>query len=733
MIAKQVIFKDDESRRGSRGGGKDTSQAEARQIGKSLSLPRGPGKGYRASRKGPARGPRPPALSIGQHRQHFTRNIEYLVRGDKMPDGSRPFDQDGNGRVSEIHLLNIPGQPTDRPTKANDLRRAGEWMSQTASQNTRIADSAAWHFVLGAAPEDTETIKQHPDFWKDTAARALKTLGMEHHQAALVVHQDAGHPHAHLLVNRVDPISQRAMNPWNPVIRLERTMREIEKEYGLHQVQGRHVDAQTLGPIPRSQPIPKLRSQLDRIDEEQWVRQIRKKLKDKPFSTAKSWGDLEKRLKKDGLRLQAEGRGLQLTGKFKRADGQEVNAVAKLSKIAGKAGNREALEARFGRAWAGYLSADVKAPSQKPQMQSLTPPTSSPSPSNPRRLNKTPFERFAKFFTPQTTLATAQNLSEVPFLNQRKDNENGSIAPNSTSSTHQSNIKPSSVRASSQSADCVPELRGRALARDAKRREVLLSGDAFDQLEHLRTDPAARLRRTGNDEELKAVKEAEEKEKKRFEEERATFLRSLLQRPARVAQNPNLYPGAAHSQDLREALRRVSDVELTESNRITEQALQQAQARLANMKRDDPARLNLMDEVFQRQDALKMINRAAAVRGVAFPPALAVEPPKPPPSTQQAKIAALRLPHHLSPHEKAKTVSGFGFDSCLIVEVYSATYKQLEIEKKLNGPDHALARLELDGGLKALADEAKQRGLELPVMQPVKAPKLFKFLGWGID
>lgn len=360
MIAKKIIAPDADDRR-KRGSSRD---ADAATRALARPLPAGTGRGWRAGRTGHATGPRPPGWSVSQHRAAFRQNIEYLIRGDKQPDGSRPYPNDGSGRVSEIHVWNVPG--LDGQRNAAELRRATDWMSDSAGLNRQLASSAVLHYQLAAAPEDRDKIDRTPGFWRAVGSQALQSLDLEHHQAAIVVHADTDHPHCHLIVNRVDPITARAANPWNDVIRLERAMRQVEQKFGLRSVQGRHVDAQTLRPIPRQRPIPKTRPVSNRIAEEEVARDWRRRLADKPFSTAKTWDELAARLAESGLHLETSGRGLRIAGDFTSPNGKAKPVALKLSKIAGKSGNREQLESRFGQTFTAWLA------SQSPQATTAT-------------------------------------------------------------------------------------------------------------------------------------------------------------------------------------------------------------------------------------------------------------------------------------------------------------------------------------------------------------------------
>ena len=146
---------------------------------------------------------------------------------------------------------------------------------------------------------------------QDVADRVLADLGLAEHQALMVAHQDRAHPHVHLMVNRVHPETGVAWERWQDRPRIERTLRELERELGLREVAGRlyQLDGQEA-------PEPALltsgeRRQAERTGEPAFPDRVRAHLPE--LRAARSWTELEDRLAAHGLRLERKGQGLVIT------------------------------------------------------------------------------------------------------------------------------------------------------------------------------------------------------------------------------------------------------------------------------------------------------------------------------------------------------------------------------------------------------------------------------------
>lgn len=206
-------------------------------------------------------------------------------------------------------------------------------MRATAEQNRRV-EKPVYHLSLSAAPGERFDREQ----WEQIAGRVLKELGLEEHQALLVAHDDKNHQHIHLVVNRVHAETLRAWDPFRDYPKIEKALREIERDFGLREVPGHHYRLpEHARPERGEERTSGERRQAERSGEVVEFDRIQGQAR--PILTqAKSWAELEARLGKKGLRIEAKGRGLVVT------DGaREVKA----SRIAREA-SRGHLEKRLG-------------------------------------------------------------------------------------------------------------------------------------------------------------------------------------------------------------------------------------------------------------------------------------------------------------------------------------------------------------------------------------------------
>src|SRR5690606_14475178 len=67
----------------------------------------------------------------------------------------------------------------------------------------------------------------------------LEANGFNQHQYIMFCHKDAGHPHFHILVNRIG-YDGSVVSDSNDYQRSEKVLRDLEKKYNLTQVVGSH-------------------------------------------------------------------------------------------------------------------------------------------------------------------------------------------------------------------------------------------------------------------------------------------------------------------------------------------------------------------------------------------------------------------------------------------------------------------------------------------------------------
>ena len=162
----------------------------------------------------------------------FDALARYLARGRS---GGEPE------RVAWSASRNLP---TDDPELAGKIMRA------TAAQNVRVKQPV-YHLALSFDPSD----QVDRPAMERIADRVIAALELQDHQVLIVSHRDRGHPHMHLLVNRVHPETGLVWNRWQDRAVIQQVLREQEEALGLRIVPGRLAvrEQPTLDVITESQ------------------------------------------------------------------------------------------------------------------------------------------------------------------------------------------------------------------------------------------------------------------------------------------------------------------------------------------------------------------------------------------------------------------------------------------------------------------------------------------------
>jgi hypothetical protein len=188
----------------------------------------------------------------------------------------------------------------------DDPELAAVLMQATADDNPRV-EVPVYHLTINFDPHDPVT----PAEMQAVADRVLGDLGLADHQALLVAHQDRAHPHVHVMVNRVHPETGVAWERWQDRPRIERTLRELERELGLREVAGRLYQLDGQEPPEPARLTSGERRQAERTGEPAFPDRVRAHLPE--LRAARSWTELEERLAAHGLRLERKGQGLVIT------------------------------------------------------------------------------------------------------------------------------------------------------------------------------------------------------------------------------------------------------------------------------------------------------------------------------------------------------------------------------------------------------------------------------------
>lgn len=331
-VAIKITYDDDDVWRAKLGRFRDYDPAYAALVRKRIKLPSGR---YRWSQV--RVGPRPlTAPCKSWHSRFFLAAARYLIS---------PSDDEHSLRVAWAESINIPGF-SDRRLTRDEVVRAADWMAETAALNTTAYRPAILHYVISFDPKDRKNINRR--LLRRVGREAIKRLKMTEHQALIVCHKDKAHPHLHIVLNRIHPVTAKPHHPWRDLLRLEQLMRQTEQFYGLRSVQGRHYDLQGQPLEPNAVRPPKRRRSANDIVA------LRAKLdRENPFQEANTWDDLLVRLRKHGLRLRRRENGLRLVD-------VETGRSAETFKVFGPDAKYEKLVGCFGEpfeAWQSRINA----------------------------------------------------------------------------------------------------------------------------------------------------------------------------------------------------------------------------------------------------------------------------------------------------------------------------------------------------------------------------------------
>ncbi|TCS61597.1 relaxase/mobilization nuclease domain-containing protein [Varunaivibrio sulfuroxidans] len=355
MITKKIMRRDDDHNRVGRGCSKD-EEAALRELTRTrpnsqFKIGAGSRSGSRTKTKRRQVNRTLEPRMRAQHKRDFRQLTAYLVEGRESKNGERAAPS-GEGRVEFAAAFNTNFFDGERLT-AEQISQVAEQMGETAALNTRMQQSASLHYVVSLPASDRK--KATSEFWNEYTREALNALGMTEHQALLVVHCDTGSPHMHLAINKVHPTSARVNDPSFDLVKLQALNRNFEKRYGLKVTPGRWIDPKTGNAYDWEKVrtgeiiLPRKRRNKSPASMKKFAREVAENLgQTKPFSTAKSWDELENALQKHRYYLRAEGRGMVI----ENSAGDEC----KLTQVSGKGLGREKLQQRFRMTWERYRS-----------------------------------------------------------------------------------------------------------------------------------------------------------------------------------------------------------------------------------------------------------------------------------------------------------------------------------------------------------------------------------------
>ena len=248
----------------------------------------------------------------------FSSLLAYLMRGKKGDERER------------VEWTSTRGLPFDNPSIVPAMMQA------LADQAPRV-QKPVYHLSISLDPKE----RLDRAGFEKVVDCTLCDLGLEEHQAILVAHNDREHQHVHVMVNRVHPETFRAWSNRFDYARIEKSLRQQEREMGLREVPGRHFaldGKERFRGGARSIPTGARRA-AERTGQPSFVELARQVVRPE-LRRARSWDQLHSRLDDLGLKLAKRGRGLVVLNGEQAVKVSLVDRQASLAK----------LELRFG-AW----------------------------------------------------------------------------------------------------------------------------------------------------------------------------------------------------------------------------------------------------------------------------------------------------------------------------------------------------------------------------------------------
>ncbi len=226
----------------------------------------------------------------------FSGLLAYLYEGDLEVGLEEGFER-GKAREERVEWISSRNIP-----RCADL---SDWRSASRHFTTVHGRTQQPVYHVGIALEPGVSLSREQ--WEKSVDRLLSGLGLEDHRVLVVAHKDSAHEHVHLVVHRVNVLTDRIWQPSFDGKKAAVVLRELERELGLRElgIEAKPALQLTSGEhqVAKSAELPPLAS---RARAEVLV----------DFQESGSWGELVGRLgaKGYGLEPAARGGGVVLVG-----------------------------------------------------------------------------------------------------------------------------------------------------------------------------------------------------------------------------------------------------------------------------------------------------------------------------------------------------------------------------------------------------------------------------------
>jgi hypothetical protein len=176
---------------------------------------------------------------------------------------------------------------------STDAELALKEILATQAMNKRAKGDRTYHLVISFPPGERPTPFQLEDIERVLVDR----IGLGGHQRLSATHLDTGHLHLHVAINKIDPQSFRCVEPYYDKRRLMQTCVELEAKHGL---------------IPTAHGEVANTRETTRTAREAMLALFRSDVLSKALTKPgpRTWEDLHRVLREQGLELRLRGAGL---------------------------------------------------------------------------------------------------------------------------------------------------------------------------------------------------------------------------------------------------------------------------------------------------------------------------------------------------------------------------------------------------------------------------------------
>ncbi|QOI58025.1 TraI/MobA(P) family conjugative relaxase [Rouxiella badensis] len=242
----------------------------------------------------------------------FERLVEYMNRTESLAESQLiSVDARGESRVSVDGVIS--------QHNLLSLESTASEMNGVAMQNSRIKDPV-YHFILSWQEDENPTDDQ---IFK-SAQYALRRMDMQLHQYMASIHRDTDNVHVHVVANRVNPLTFKAVSVHGDADKMQRICRELELKFNFKVDNGswvRDADNQIVRAKRGYKKAPRGAATLEHFGDRESlytyaVTHCRKDINAMFRDKSATWERMHAVFDRAGLKLERRGEGMIVRDRF---------------------------------------------------------------------------------------------------------------------------------------------------------------------------------------------------------------------------------------------------------------------------------------------------------------------------------------------------------------------------------------------------------------------------------